>query len=80
MQHGQRAAIPICKLLDQLLDHLVDQSNDRLPNRDPDHFSDLEIEFKRSKLVLLRQSFLAFLGSENRYCPSLWEFRLMHPG
>ena len=51
MQHGQRAAIPICKLLDQLLDHLVDQSNDRLPNRDPDHFSDLEIEFKRSKLV-----------------------------
>ena len=51
MQHGQRAAIPICKLLDQLLDHIVDRSNDRLPNRDPDHFSDLEIEFKRSKLV-----------------------------
>jgi len=51
MQHGQRAAIPICKLLDQLLDHIVDQSNDRLPNRDPDRFSDLGIEFKRSKLV-----------------------------
>lgn len=30
---------------------LVDQSNDWLPNRDPDHCSDLEIDFKRSKLV-----------------------------
>ena len=45
MQHGQRAAVRICKLLDRLLDHLVDQSNDGLPNGGPDHFSDLEIEF-----------------------------------